>query len=189
MVFLPASISVCSGLGVTWARSHQIARSSRRADGGGSVRIPASLCGLVGLNPTNDMVGRWPTLDWIDYSTDGPLASSVDDLRLLYDVIVGPVAGDPSTPTQSMARQMVRPDGLPLIIFAAERTSPLGPLPLGVKTAFHEAVDAFTDLFKMRVLWREPESFFADGDPDLDCSPSAPPSTSPRSGGPGSKST
>lgn len=137
-------------------------------DGGGSVRIPASLCGLVGLKPTNGMVGRWPTPDWIDYSTDGPLASSVDDLRLLYDVMVGPVAGDPSTPTQSMARQMVRPDGLPLIIFAAERTSPLGPLPLGVTTAFHEAVDAFTDLFKMRVLWREPESFFADGDPDLD---------------------
>jgi Asp-tRNA(Asn)/Glu-tRNA(Gln) amidotransferase A subunit family amidase len=137
-------------------------------DGGGSVRIPTSLCGLVGLKPTNGMVGRWPTPDWIDYSTDGPLASSVDDLGLLYDVIIGPVAGDPSTPTQSMARQMVRPDGLPLIIFAAERTSPLGPLPLGVKTAFHEAVDAFTDLFKMRVLWREPESFFADGDPDLD---------------------
>jgi Asp-tRNA(Asn)/Glu-tRNA(Gln) amidotransferase A subunit family amidase len=63
---------------------------------------------------------------------------------------------------------MVRQDGLPLIVFAAERTSPLGPLPPSVSAAFHQAVDAFGELFKMRVLWKEPEGFFADGDPDLD---------------------
>jgi Asp-tRNA(Asn)/Glu-tRNA(Gln) amidotransferase A subunit family amidase len=120
------------------------------------------------LKPTNGMIGRWPTPDWIDYSTDGPLATSVDDLRLLYDVMVGPVAGDPSTPTLAMTRQMIRDDGLPLIVFAAERTSPLGPLPPAVATAFRAAVDAFADLLSLRVIWKEPEGFFADGDPDLD---------------------
>jgi Asp-tRNA(Asn)/Glu-tRNA(Gln) amidotransferase A subunit family amidase len=66
-------------------------------DGGGSVRIPASFCGLLGLKPTNGVIGRWPAPDWIDYSTDGPLATSCDDLRLLLDVLRGPVAGDPTS--------------------------------------------------------------------------------------------
>ncbi len=137
-------------------------------DGGGSVRIPASLCGLVGLKPTNGMVGRWPAPDWIDYSTDGPLASSTDDLLLLYNVMVGPVSGDPTAPTLSMIRQTSRENGPVSRVFAAERTSPLGPLPPALAKAFRDAVDAFCDLFGVRVIWREPEGFFADGDPDVD---------------------
>ena len=137
-------------------------------DGGGSVRIPASLCGLVGLKPTNGMIGRWPAPDWIDYSTDGPFATASDDLRLLYDVMVGPVAGDPSSPPHSFTREMVRHQGRPVTLFAAERTSPLGPLPARLAALFHDAVDAFADLFGERIDWREPEGFFREGDPDLD---------------------
>lgn len=70
-------------------------------DGGGSIRIPASFCGLVGIKPTNGLIGRWPAHDWIDYSTDGPFATSSDDLRLLLDVMAGPVAGDPTAPTRT----------------------------------------------------------------------------------------
>lgn len=137
-------------------------------DGGGSIRIPASLCGLVGLKPTNGMIGRWPAPDWIDYSTDGPFATASDDLRLLYDVMVGPVAGDPSSPPRSFTRAMVRHQGRPVTLFAAERTSPLGPLPARLTAVFHDAVNAFADLFGERVDWREPEGFFREGDPDLD---------------------
>lgn len=136
-------------------------------DGGGSVRIPASLCGLVGLKPTNGMIGRWPAPDWIDYSTDGPFATASDDLRLLYDIMVGPVAGDPSSPPRSLTSTMARLEG-PVRLFAAERTSPLGPLPDGVAWALHEAVDAVAELLGQPVLWCEPEGFFPDGDPDLD---------------------
>jgi Asp-tRNA(Asn)/Glu-tRNA(Gln) amidotransferase A subunit family amidase len=137
-------------------------------DGGGSIRIPASFCGLVGIKPTNGLIGRWPTHDWIDYSTDGPFATSCDDLRLLLDVMAGPVAGDPTAPTRAFLAAMARLDERPLRVFAAERTSPLGPLPRGVGSAFHDAVSAFADLMKTTISWREPEGFFVDGDPDLD---------------------
>ena len=64
-------------------------------DGGGSVRIPASLCGLVGLKPTNGVIGRWPAHDWIDCSTDGVFTTTVEDLELVMSVQAGPSAGDP----------------------------------------------------------------------------------------------
>ena len=137
-------------------------------DGGGSIRIPASLCGLVGIKPTNGMIGRWPAPDWIDYSTDGPFATSVADLRLIYEVMAGPVAGDPTSPPRAIASVMVRLDDGPVQLIAAERTSPLGPLPEGVRRAFHDAAAAFADLMKAPLSWREADGFFPDGDPDLD---------------------
>jgi Asp-tRNA(Asn)/Glu-tRNA(Gln) amidotransferase A subunit family amidase len=137
-------------------------------DGGGSVRIPSSLCGLVGLKPTNGAVGRWPTPDWIDYSTDGPMATSCDDLRLIFDVMRGPIAGDPTSPPLALEGKSVRHEGRPIQIFAAERTSPFGPLSPGVEVLFHEAVAAFADRFRAPVTWLDAEGFFVAGDPDLD---------------------
>jgi Asp-tRNA(Asn)/Glu-tRNA(Gln) amidotransferase A subunit family amidase len=137
-------------------------------DGGGSIRIPASFCGLVGLKPTNGLIGRWPAHDWIDYSTDGPFATSSDDLRLLLDVMAGPVAGDATAPTRAMLAAVARLDARPQRLFAAERTSPFGPLPSGVDAAFHDAVEAFADVMNTTVIWRDAEGFFQDGDPDLD---------------------
>jgi len=137
-------------------------------DGGGSVRIPSSLCGLVGLKPTNGAVGRWPAPDWMDYSTDGPMATSCDDLRLIFDVMRGPVGGDPTSPPVVLESQLASHQDRPIRIFAAERTSPFGPLSRGVEGLFHEAVDAFADLFNAPVTWLEAEGFFVAGDPDLD---------------------
>ncbi|HSN06115.1 MAG TPA: amidase, partial [Candidatus Angelobacter sp.] len=90
-------------------------------DGGGSVRIPAGLCGLVGLKPTHGAVGRWPAADWIDLSTYGPMATTVDDVRLLLCLMVGRVDGDPSS-----APFPTRPsDGpwRPRRVLVADRTS------------------------------------------------------------------
>jgi Asp-tRNA(Asn)/Glu-tRNA(Gln) amidotransferase A subunit family amidase len=60
-------------------------------DDGGSNRIPAQFCGVVGMKPTFGLVPRsgvlptWPALD-----THGPLARSVGDAALLLDVLAGP---------------------------------------------------------------------------------------------------
>ena len=60
-------------------------------DGGGSIRIPASLCGVVGLKTTWGRIssaGAAP-LSW-SVSTVGPIASSVDDAALAYSYLAGP---------------------------------------------------------------------------------------------------
>ena len=68
------------------------------SDTGGSIRIPASLCGVVGLKPTYGRVslrGVFP-LSWnLDHA--GPLTRSVKDAALLLQVIAGYDAEDPSS--------------------------------------------------------------------------------------------
>ena len=68
------------------------------ADGGGSIRIPASLCGVVGLKPTFGRVserGAAP-LCW-SVAHLGPLGASVEDVALVYAVIAGPDLAEPLT--------------------------------------------------------------------------------------------
>jgi amidase len=62
------------------------------ADGGGSIRIPASKCGLVGIKPGRGVV-PWPpgVSSWLGMSELGPLATTVADLGLCLDVLAGEV--------------------------------------------------------------------------------------------------
>jgi amidase len=67
------------------------------SDGGGSIRIPASCCGLVGLKPTRGRVSGWPMYGEITgLATAGTLARSVRDAAALLDVLAGRGVGDPS---------------------------------------------------------------------------------------------
>jgi Asp-tRNA(Asn)/Glu-tRNA(Gln) amidotransferase A subunit family amidase len=137
-------------------------------DGGGSIRIPAALCGLAGIKPTGGLIGRRPIPDWIDLSTDGPLATSVADLRLLLAIEAGPVAGDPTAlPAPPELAPAGRP-GRPGRVLAAPRFTPLGPLPAEVAELFDAALRALERDLGLAVEPIEPERIFQAGDPDAD---------------------
>ena len=67
-------------------------------DTGGSVRIPAGLCGLVGLKTTHGLISRHGLIELCPtHDTVGPITRSVRDSALLLDVLAGPDPKDPAT--------------------------------------------------------------------------------------------
>lgn len=99
------------------------------ADGGGSIRIPASLCGVVGLKPTFGRVsehGAAP-LDW-SVAHLGPLGAIVEDVVLAYGIMAGPDLHDPNSLHQ------------PTVILAGWDAGHLAGLRLGVYRQWYEHV-------------------------------------------------
>jgi amidase len=66
-------------------------------DGGGSIRIPASECGLVGLKPTRGRVSQGPVVGeaWAGSTIDGAVTRTVRDAAGVLDVISKPMPGEP----------------------------------------------------------------------------------------------
>jgi aspartyl-tRNA(Asn)/glutamyl-tRNA(Gln) amidotransferase subunit A len=83
------------------------------SDTGGSIRIPAALCGVVGLKPTFGRIGRSGIVphSWsLDHA--GPLTLTVADAALLLEALAGPDPGDPAAhaaPVAAVAAGLDRP--------------------------------------------------------------------------------
>jgi Asp-tRNA(Asn)/Glu-tRNA(Gln) amidotransferase A subunit family amidase len=133
-------------------------------DGGGSIRIPSAFCGLVGIKPTNGVIPRDPIPPWIDLSTDGPLATAVEDLRLLLEIEAGPEPGDPT----ALLSWGPGPGGMPSRVIAAPRFTAWGPLPEPVRELFERALEDVERELGLPVEPIEPESIFRAGNPDTD---------------------
>jgi amidase len=65
-------------------------------DGGGSTRIPAACCGLVGLKPQRGRISNAPEAGEVFLVQDGVLTRTVRETAELLDVMAGPVLGDAS---------------------------------------------------------------------------------------------
>ncbi|MBI3347962.1 MAG: amidase [Burkholderiales bacterium] len=83
-------------------------------DGGGSIRIPAACCGLVGLKTSRGLISVGPGAGevWFGACSEGVISRSVRDTALALDVLAGPEPGDPVAlpePATRFVDQMHRP--------------------------------------------------------------------------------
>ena len=116
-------------------------------DLGGSLRGPASFCGVVGFRTTPGLIPRYPSvLAWDTYSVEGPMARSVADTALMLSVMAGPDDRAPlSYPVDP--REFVRAVRAPSIKGCRIAWTPdlggLVPVDREVQAVFERAVGVF----------------------------------------------
>jgi amidase len=103
------------------------------SDGGGSIRIPASCCGLVGLKPTRGRVSLGPTIGQANGGLvcEHVVARSVRDSAALLDILAGPMPGDPywaEPPARPYASELGADPGQLAIATSCRFMTPQGQL-------------------------------------------------------------
>lgn len=72
-----------------------LAPAAQGSDGGGSIRIPSSVCGLFGIKPSRGRISNGPLMpDLAGLGTDGPIARTVADAAILLDAMTCNYPGD-----------------------------------------------------------------------------------------------
>jgi amidase len=123
---------------------------SQGADGGGSIRIPASCCGLFGLKPSRGRVSAGPRMGehWHGFSGLGPIARTVEDAAALLDVMSGYMTGDPYTappPARPFVEEVGADPGKLRIGFTATSPNEVPADPIVVR-AMQEAAELLESL-------------------------------------------
>jgi aspartyl-tRNA(Asn)/glutamyl-tRNA(Gln) amidotransferase subunit A len=135
-----------SGSGVAVAAA--LAPAAIGSDTGGSVRIPASLCGIVGLKTTVGRISNHGVLMLSDtLDTLGPMTRDVEDAALLFATMHGPDPADIQTlsqpPVDVLATLKSGVAGLRLALMPDDE---LGEIDPDVARAFASALDVFRNL-------------------------------------------
>lgn len=119
-------------------------------DGGGSLRVPAHYCGVLGMRPTVGRVpdtGTWPSTrasGYMDLFCVGPIARFVEDLALVLPVISGPDGTDPfAVPAALRDHREVELAGLRVGVFADD---PRLSVTCGTLAALNRAANILADL-------------------------------------------
>ncbi|MPZ46089.1 MAG: amidase [Betaproteobacteria bacterium] len=153
-----------SGSGVAVAAA--LAPAAIGSDTGGSVRIPASLCGIVGLKTTVGRVSNHGTLRLSEaLDTIGPMTRDVEDAALLFSALHGPDMNDPQTlhhpPADVLTGLKTPVTGLRLAVLPQ---ADLGEIDDEVARAFELALEVFRGLGVRIDTLRLPVAFAALAD-------------------------
>ncbi|MPZ70152.1 MAG: amidase [Actinobacteria bacterium] len=141
-----------------------MAPAAHGSDGGGSIRIPASCCGLFGLKPSRGRISQAPGGEgWAGFSTQGALTRTVRDSAAILDVLSGYETGDPywaPPPDRPFVDEVGAQVGRLRIGFttASPTGSPIEPEPLA---AVEDAVVLLEELghqvTEVEPEWADPE--------------------------------
>ncbi|RMG30057.1 MAG: amidase [Bacteroidetes bacterium] len=145
----PAHIPGGSSGGSAAAVSSGMVPVAAGGDGGGSIRIPASCCGIFGMKPSRGRISMAPEGEyWQGAVMQHVLSRSVRDSAAVLDAIAGPAPGDPfviAPPVRPYLKEIERPPGRLHVGFTTH--SPLGtPVDEACKQAVLKAAALLEEL-------------------------------------------
>ena len=135
--------------GAAAATAAGLAPLAHGSDGGGSIRIPSSCCGLVGIKPSRGRVSPAPNGSGsLGLSTSGPIARTVRDAAALLDAMAGYEPGDffvaPEPERPFLAEAEIEPGRLRIAVTTEPPTDvPVDPV---CKAAAHAAAELLAEL-------------------------------------------
>lgn len=119
------------------------------SDLGGSLRIPAAFCGVVGFRPSPGVVGNATRPQgWSPWSVQGPMGRSVDDAALLFSALAGDSHGDPLGGGAGPPPVPIRPADLSTLRVGISEDLGFAPVDNEVRSAFKSRIERISGEFR-----------------------------------------